>query len=118
LTDVANPDLITEHKDQHIESSETEKSPVKMSKILNSEYMRNKKMIESAERNVKYVIFLKMCYIEETFSYLLYLNNMQLSEGVLIRAVHTNLSRKKLCSNMFFAIQNLQGHSNAAYVEI
>jgi len=73
LTDLANPDLITEHKDQHIESSETEKSPIKMSKILNSEYMRNKKMIESAERNVKYVIFLKMCYIEEKLSLICYI---------------------------------------------
>jgi len=63
LTDLANPDLITERKDQHIESSETEKGPVKMSKTLNSEYMRNKKMIESAERNVKYVIFLKIYVI-------------------------------------------------------
>ncbi|RLU16185.1 hypothetical protein DMN91_011945 [Ooceraea biroi] len=50
--DSANPDLMTEHADQHVESSETERS-VKISKTLSSEYMRNKKMIELTERNVK-----------------------------------------------------------------
>ncbi|XP_039308960.1 zinc finger protein 569 isoform X1 [Solenopsis invicta] len=52
LTGLMNPGPITEHGDQHTESSE-EKSSVKISKTLNSEYMRNRKMIESAERNVK-----------------------------------------------------------------
>lgn len=60
LTGLMNPGPITEHGDQHTESSE-EKSSVKISKTLNSEYMRNRKMIESAERNVKYVIFQKVC---------------------------------------------------------
>ncbi|KYN31515.1 Zinc finger protein 16 [Trachymyrmex septentrionalis] len=53
LTDLTNPSLVTEHEAQHIESNEAEKDPVKISKTLNSEYMRNRKMIESAERNVK-----------------------------------------------------------------
>lgn len=55
LTDLTNPDLMTEHVDQHIENSEVEHS-VKIPKSLSLEYMRNKKMIELTERNVKYVI--------------------------------------------------------------
>ncbi|XP_011695217.1 PREDICTED: PR domain zinc finger protein 5-like isoform X2 [Wasmannia auropunctata] len=63
LTDenLTNPGLVTEHEDQHIESGEAEKSPVKISKTLkliqnleselDSEYMHNRKMIESEERN-------------------------------------------------------------------
>lgn len=60
MTDLTNPSLI-EHGSQHIESSEVEKNPVKISKTLNSEYMRNRNMIEMTERNVKYVIFQKIC---------------------------------------------------------
>ncbi|XP_024876561.1 gastrula zinc finger protein xFG20-1-like isoform X2 [Temnothorax curvispinosus] len=48
LTDLTNPGLMTEH-----ESNEVEKGPVKISKTLNSEYMRNRNMIETADRNVK-----------------------------------------------------------------
>lgn len=46
---------MTEHVGQHIENNDTER-PVKISKSISSEYMRNKKMIESTERTVKYVI--------------------------------------------------------------
>lgn len=46
---------MTEHGGQHTESNEVEKGPIKISKTLNSEYMRNRKMIESTEKNVKYV---------------------------------------------------------------
>lgn len=52
LTDLTNPDLMTEHVDQHIENNEVEHS-VKIPKTLSLEYMRNKKMIELTERNVK-----------------------------------------------------------------
>ncbi|XP_012531913.1 zinc finger protein 556 isoform X2 [Monomorium pharaonis] len=53
LTGLMNPGLISEHKSQHIKSSKVGKNPVKISKTLNSEYMRNRKMIESGERTVK-----------------------------------------------------------------
>jgi len=53
LTDL-NPDLTTKHTGQHIENNETENS-VKISENLNSEYTRNKRMIELTEKNVKYV---------------------------------------------------------------
>lgn len=46
---------MTEHVDQPIENSKVE-HPVKIPKTLSLEYMRNKKMIELTERNVKYVI--------------------------------------------------------------
>ncbi|XP_070160861.1 zinc finger protein 64-like isoform X2 [Polyergus mexicanus] len=52
LTDLTNPDLMTEHVDQPIENSKVE-HPVKIPKTLSLEYMRNKKMIELTERNVK-----------------------------------------------------------------
>ncbi|KAL6444163.1 hypothetical protein ACFW04_001834 [Cataglyphis niger] len=52
LTDLTNPDLISEHVDQSIENSKVE-HPVKIPKTLSLEYMRNKKMIELTERNVK-----------------------------------------------------------------
>lgn len=55
MTDLTNPDLISEHVDQSIENSKVE-HPVKIPKTLSLEYMRNKKMIELTERNVKYVI--------------------------------------------------------------
>lgn len=68
LTDLTNPDLMAEHGNQHIESNELEKGPGKISKTLNSEYMRNRNIIETAERNVKYVIFQKNMYlVEETY---------------------------------------------------
>ncbi|XP_077272996.1 uncharacterized protein LOC143903342 isoform X1 [Temnothorax americanus] len=53
LTDLTNPGLTTEHGSQRVESTEVEKGPVKISKTLNSEYMRNRNMIETADRNVK-----------------------------------------------------------------
>lgn len=59
LTDLTNPGLMAEHENQHIESSEMEKGSAKISKTLNSEYMRNRNIIETTERNVKYVIFQK-----------------------------------------------------------
>lgn len=62
FTDLTNPGLMAEHGSQHIESSEVEKGPVKISKTLNSEYMRNRNMIETTERNVKYVTYFhKIC---------------------------------------------------------
>ncbi|KAL6267543.1 hypothetical protein P5V15_000618 [Pogonomyrmex californicus] len=51
LTDLTNPSLTVEHGGQHIENNE--ENAVKISKGLNSEYMRNKKMIDSTEKNVK-----------------------------------------------------------------
>lgn len=59
---MTNPGLMVERGSQHIESSEVEKGPVKISKTLNSEYMRNRNMIETTERNVKYVTFKKKKY--------------------------------------------------------
>lgn len=59
LTDLTNPGLMAENENQHIESSEMEKGPAKISKTLNSEYVRNRNIIETTERNVKYVIFQK-----------------------------------------------------------
>jgi len=55
LTDLTSPVLMTEHVDQHIENNEVER-PVRISKSISSEYIRNKKMIESTGRTVKYVI--------------------------------------------------------------
>ncbi|XP_072753780.1 uncharacterized protein [Anoplolepis gracilipes] len=51
LTGLTNPDLMTEHVDQPIQNNEVD--PVKIPKTLSLEYMRNKKMIELTERNVK-----------------------------------------------------------------
>lgn len=59
--DLTNPDLLIQHMDQHIESNQTERS-VKIPKTLSSEYMRNRKIIELTERNVKYVIVQEMFY--------------------------------------------------------
>ena len=56
LTDLTNPDLMTEHIDRHIENSEDIEHPIKIPKSLSLEYVRNKEMIELTERNVKYVI--------------------------------------------------------------
>ncbi|KAL0124560.1 hypothetical protein PUN28_006420 [Cardiocondyla obscurior] len=53
LTDLTNPGFKDEHGSEHVESNEVEKSPVKIAKTLNSEYMRNRNMIETTERSVK-----------------------------------------------------------------
>ncbi|XP_011882536.1 PREDICTED: zinc finger protein 436-like isoform X2 [Vollenhovia emeryi] len=53
LTGLTNPGLIAVHGSQHVEGGQAEKSPVKISKTLNSEYMRNRNMIETTELNVK-----------------------------------------------------------------
>jgi len=97
---------MVERGSQHTESSEVEKGSVKISKTLNSEYMRNRNMIETTERNVKYVCVSKNMYYVGEIDFLICrnLNNVQSFQGVLIRAVPTNLPRRKLCNNIFFAI--------------
>lgn len=72
LTDLTNPDLMTEHVDQHIENNEVEHS-VKIPKTLSLEYMRNKKMIELTERNVKYVFFMRNIFCRE-ICFLIYIS--------------------------------------------
>lgn len=121
MTGLTNPGLMTEHGNQHIESGEVEKSPVKISKTLNSEYMRNRNMIETMERNIKYVISQENTRrVEPTYFFYLYSNNVQSLQGVPIKAACTNSPRKTLCNSTSFAIQNLKlgRNSNAAYVGI